>query len=317
VEFAVCLAVFGMVSFAVVAVFKLFSKSDLYQKRLELLKEPNVNTDPGGVNFQTLIKSFIQRISRLFAARSYTQNLQAQLIRAGIPLKGEEYITLCFAFIVLFPVMIYFLTHNLWLAVILVVIGFIIPQAYLKHKQNARLQAFNLQLGDALVIMANALRAGFGFHQTMETVRKEMPPPIAAEFAWTLREMNLGFSYEEALTNLSKRVGSEDLDIVVSGIIIQRKVGGNLAEVLDNISATIRERVRIKREIRVLTAQGRLSGLIIGILPLVLVFAMLVINPGYFNVMLREPAGVAVLAAGGVLEVLGIIIIRRLTDIDY
>lgn len=316
-EITICSAVFSMVFSIVIAVLRLFNRHDIYQKRLALLKEPDTRANLDRTDFQRLFKYLVRKMSRLLATKSYAQNLQAQLIRAGIPLRGEEYVVLCFVFIMLFPVIMYFLTYNIWAAVISVILGVIIPQVYLKHKQNVRLQTFNQQLGDALVIMANALRAGFGFHQTMDTVRKEMPPPIAAEFAWTLREMNLGFSYEEALVNLSKRVGSEDLEMVVSGIIIQRKVGGNLAEVLDNISATIRERVRIKREVRVLTAQGRLSGLIIGLLPLVLVSAMLVFNPCYFNVMLRETVGIVMLATGGILEVLGIITIRKLIDIDY
>jgi tight adherence protein B len=171
-------------------------------------------------------------------------------------------------------------------------------------------------LGDALVIMANALRAGFGFQQAMDAVRKEMPAPISTEFSWTLREMNLGFGTEEALLNMSKRVGNESLDMVITGIIIQRQIGGNLAEILDNISNTIRERARIKKEIRVLTAQGRMSGAVIGLLPVILIGIMLIINPSYFNYMIQDSRGILILAAAGVSEILGIILIKRITQVD-
>lgn len=317
-ELAICLGVFGLVVFLIEALYKSFSRYDLYQKRLESIQDNN-NSDKknGKADLLVSAKAVMKKASGIFATRSLTENIQAQLISAGIPLKGEEYISLSVALIILLPLILFFLSNNIWVAIIAVVCGTFLPRVYLKHKKDMRLRSLNQQLGDALVVMANALRAGFGFQQAMDTVRRELPSPIATEFTWTLREMNLGFSHEEALLNMAKRVNSQDLDMVITAIIIQRQVGGNLAEILDNISHTIRERARIKQEVKILTAQGKLSGLIIGFLPIVLIAAMLMINPGYFNAMITDSRGIAILAGACILELFGITVIRKVIDINW
>jgi len=304
---------------SVYAAFMSFSKKGRYQQRLEALLEEHTSGEKASLplNLNSLGQAIAQSTARIFASRSIVNRIQEQLLQAGIPLKAEEYISICFGFIVILPILIYLVTHNFWLTVITIVVGVLLPGAYVNQQKEMRLQKLNQQLGDALVIMANALRAGFGFQQAMDSVRKELPPPIATEFSWTLREMSLGFSTEAALENMSKRVQSDDLDMVVTGIVIQRQVGGNLAMVLDNISSTIRERARIQREVKVLTAQGRLSGVLIGLLPVFLIAAMLVINPGYFNVLLHDSRGIVMLVFAAVLEITGFIIIRRLTNIDF
>ncbi|MEN6350262.1 MAG: type II secretion system F family protein [Syntrophomonas sp.] len=316
-EIVFYLAVFCLVFSLTMALLKTFSRYDLYQKRLELLKNNNGVENGTAAKGHSSFRIMISKVSSLFAASSFTNKLQTQLIRAGIPLKGEEYVTLWLAAIILLPLVLYFVSSsNIWLAVIAFLCIAWMPKFYLNYKKDKRLQSLNLQLGDALVIMANALRAGFGFQQAMDTVRKELPAPISAEFSWTLREINLGFNQEEALLNMGKRVESEELDMVISGIIIQRQVGGNLAEVLDNISGTIRERAKIKREVKVLTAQGRLSGLIIGLLPLVLIAVMLVINPSYFSIMITDIRGIFILGTAAILELIGIIIIKDIINIE-
>lgn len=315
-ELAIYLLIFGLVVFSVTALFKSFSHHDLYQKRLASVLDGN-NADKNPTkSYRLSFKAVLKRISGLFATRSFAQNIQVQLISAGIPLKAEEYISLCVVLILVLPLILYFLSNNLWMAIIAVICGTFLPHIYLQHQKDLRLRTFNQQLGDALVVMANALRAGFGFQQAMDTVRRELPAPIATEFTWTLREMNLGFSHEEALLNMGKRLNSQDLDMIITAIIIQRQVGGNLAEILDNISQTIRERAKIKQEIKTLTAQGKLSGLIIGLLPVVLIGVMLMINPEYFYVMITDSRGIAVLSAACVAEVLGLVIIRKIIDIN-
>lgn len=315
-ELAICLGVFGLVVFLVAALFKSFSHHDLYQKRLSSVLDGNNADQTPTKPYRLSFKAVLKKISGLFASRSLRENIQAQLISAGIPLKAEEYIILCVFLILVLPLILYFLSNNLWLAIISLICGTFLPRVYVQHQKDGRLHTFNQQLGDALVVMANALRAGFGFQQAMDTVRRELPAPIATEFTWTLREMNLGFSNEEALLNMGKRLNSQDLDMIITAIIIQRQVGGNLAEILDNISQTIRERAKIKQDIKTLTAQGKLSGLIIGFLPVVLIAVMLMINPAYFYVMLNDSRGIAVLAAACVAEVLGIVIIRKIIDIN-
>jgi len=316
-EIILSLAIFGFVALVMRAIISHITKQDVYQERLNILREPKSEEKSQPLDFKRVLWQLVRIISGLFARRSLVEKIQNNLILAGIPLRGEEYLALCFLVVFLLPLLAYILTANLWLGITMGGLGFIFPRIYTNYRKEKRIQLLNGQLGDALVIMANALRAGFGFQQAMDAVRKEMPAPIASEFAWTLREMSLGFSTEEALANLNKRVGSETLDMVVTGIIIQRQVGGNLAEILDNISETIRDRARIKREIRVMTAQGRLSGWIIGLLPVVLIFIMLIISPDYLNCMLEDKRGIAVLLAGAGSELFGMLIIRRIIRIDY
>lgn len=315
-DLIICLFIFSVVVFTLLGIFKTMSRYDIYQKRLEMLDESDNESKALGVNLVDLFRNLLRKISSLFATRGMTENFQAQLLAAGIPLKGEEYIAFCLLTIILLPVIAFLLTANLYLSLIALVSAGLFPRIYLKQKKNKRLRNLNQQLGDALLVMANALRAGFGFQQAMDTVKSELPPPISTEFSWALREMNLGASQEEALINMGERVGSEDLDMLISGIIIQKQVGGNLAQILDNISTTMRERARIKREVHILTAQGKLSGMIIGFLPVVLVAVMLIINPDYFNTMLNDSRGLAVLAIASGLEILGILIIRRIIDIN-
>ncbi len=319
IELALYLTAGLTACYVLYALLLTFSKRGRYQQRLDELLQENVTAgnESRPESFKQVSGLIVQSVSRLFATKSVTERIQQQLLSAGIPLRAEEYISICLGLILVLPVLVYLLTHNFWLAIVAVIIGCVLPGMYVNRQKEQRMQSLNQQLGDALVVMANALRAGFGFQQAMDSVRKELPPPISMEFSWTLREMNLGFSTEAALLNLTERVQSDDLDMVVTGIIIQRQVGGNLAQILDNISATIRERARIKREVRVLTAQGKLSGILIALLPVFLIAAMLVINPAYFNALIHDSRGIVMLIAAGVMELVGFIVIRRLTNIDF
>lgn len=191
-----------------------------------------------------------------------------------------------------------------------------VPFWLVKVVARRRVMLFNSQIVDSLLIMANSLRAGFSFIQAVEVVQREMPPPIGREFGRTFQELSLGTPVEEALTGLVRRVKSEDLSLVVTAVLIQRQVGGNLAEVLDKIAHTIQERVRIQGEIRSLTAQGRLSGTIISVLPIFLIFFMLLVNPGYIGVLFAEPLGRVMLCAAAVAELLGWFFIRRIVRIS-
>jgi len=158
----------------------------------------------------------------------------------------------------------------------------------LRYLQGKRLRAFDKQLGDTLVLLSNALKAGYSFAQAIATVSKSAQPPIADEFSRATREMALGISVDDALNHMTKRNNSEDFDLMVTAVQIHRVVGGNLAEILDTIANTIRERVRIKGEIRTLTAQARASGWIITILPIALAGILSLISPEYFNPMFKE-----------------------------
>ncbi|HEX3031371.1 MAG TPA: type II secretion system F family protein, partial [Bacillota bacterium] len=179
-----------------------------------------------------------------------------------------------------------------------------------------RVAKFNAQIGEALAVMSNSLRAGFSFLQTLDMVSREMPPPIGDEFARCLREINLGTQTEQALINLGQRIESDDLDLILTAVLIQRQVGGNLAEVLDSISLTIRERIRIKGEIRTLTAQGRLSGIIIGSMPIILGVLLLLISPGYINPLFESSVGWGLVIGGICSQSIGMLLIRKVVNIE-
>mgnify|MGYP003346503529 CR=1 FL=1 len=192
-----------------------------------------------------------------------------------------------------------------------------------RRRRRARLLAFNKQLPDTITLIANSLRAGSSFLQAVELVVRESTPPMSTEFARVIREVNLGLAFDQALGNMVERVRSDDLELMATAITIQHQVGGNLAEILDAIAFTIRERVRIKGEIRTLTAQQRLSGYIIGFLPIAIAGFLFIVSPGFLAPMfapepniLGLPAGVVMLLIGGMSMFFGFMAIRRIVDIE-
>jgi tight adherence protein B len=202
-------------------------------------------------------------------------------------------------------------------------LGFFLPRLWLGRRKSGRLNAFNKQLPDTITLLANALRAGSSFLQAIELVVRESRPPISTEFSRVIREVNLGLPFEQALENMVRRVRSDDLELMATAISIQHTVGGNLAEILDSIAYTIRERIRIKGEIKTLTAQQRLSGYVVGFLPIGLAGFLFVAAPNFMNAMflnppevLGLPAGVVILIFGGFMMFIGFMLIRRIVDIE-
>jgi tight adherence protein B len=224
-------------------------------------------------------------------------------------------------FISLSPLVSLFASPIMWIAAL--VVGFWLPKFWLGRRKGKRLKAFNTDLADTIMLLANGLRAGSSFLQAVEMIVRETRPPISTEFARVIREVNLGLPLDEALSNLQRRVRSDDLDLMTTAIAIHHTVGGNLAEILDTIAFTIRERVRIKGEIRTLTAQQRMSGYVVGFLPIALVLLLSVIAPAFMAPMLQKPpellglpAGMFILAGGGFMMLIGFILIRRIIDIE-
>lgn len=260
-------------------------------------------------------RRLLELTGKLFSASKITLKLDKELAKADIPLKGEEFLGLTLFLSVGSGLFLTILTANPLAGITSVTIGAYLPYFSLQMAKARRLSKFNNQIGDALVVIANSLRSGFSFLQAMDMVRKELPNPIAKEFGITLQEMKWGTPLEEALTNLTARINSEDLELVVTAVIIQRQVGGNLSEVLDNIAKTIRERVRIKGEIKTLTAQGRISGLIIGLLPFLLTLVLFFLNPEYISILFTNKMGWLMLALALVSQVIGLSIIRRIVQI--
>ncbi len=245
------------------------------------------------------------------------KKIATELGRADIKLTPSEYIALnILAVIFGFGLMFVLGRGSLILGLLGGVLGFYAPRLWVRQMQARRLNAFNNQLGDTLILLSNSLRSGYSLLQSLETVSRELPPPMSTEFARVVREIGLGLTIEEALAHMLERIQSDDLDLVITAINIQHEVGGNLAEILDTIAHTIRERVRIKGQIRALTAQQRFSGYVVSLLPFILGVVLFMINPTYIGQMFTEPCGIVMLITAGLMIVSGYIIIGRITNIE-
>lgn len=244
--------------------------------------------------------------------------ISTNLAQADVKLRPAEY--LAARVIAMFAAgAIAFVLSGIILAVVGAIVGFFIPPIYVGRAKKGRLKAFDNQLADMLNLIVNGLRAGFSTMQAMEAVSHEMPSPISDEMRRVVQEMQLGITMEEALDHLMRRIDSDDLDLVITAINVQREVGGNLAEILDVISFTIRERVRIKGEISALTAQGRATAWVISALPIALVVLLFLVNRPYimqfFNPETRT-CGIPLISLAGLMIVTGFLITQKIVDID-
>jgi tight adherence protein B len=255
---------------------------------------------------------------------SLGETISKELARADLKLKPGEYIAVMVIAAVGIGGICYYL-GGIVLGVVGLVIGFFVPRFYVKSQQGKRLIKFDNQLADMANLMVNGLRAGYSTMQAMEAVSKELPAPISDEFRRVVQEMQLGVNMQTALDNLLRRIPSDDLDLVITSINVQREVGGNLAEILDTISYTIRERVRIKGEIRVLTTQVMYSGRFLSLLPLIVMGVLYLLNREYMmeffkpesnNVFGGFPCGYISLGVGALLIIAGYFIMNKMGEIE-
>ncbi len=246
-----------------------------------------------------------------------SKRFEEYLSGAGIKMNAQEFIILWFLLTV-GPVVFGTLLHMSVITVIAVsVIGFVIPLVMVNRAQKKKQQLFNKQLGEALTIMSNCLRSGYSFQQTLTSVAQEMPAPISSEFGRVVREIQYGAQMKDALNHMVERTQNKDLELLVSAVLTSMQVGANLSEILDTISDTVHERIRLREEIRVMSAQGRISGLIIGCLPLVVILFLMLTNPNYFIEFAENPMGQVMLIASVIMEVMGFLVISRIVDIKY
>ncbi|GAP14993.1 Flp pilus assembly protein TadB [Longilinea arvoryzae] len=262
-------------------------------------------------------------LNRKVEKSSYGDRVSKNLARADLKLKSGEYIAVIIivAFAVGF-VLFFIGGKSIVMALLGALIGSALPGMYVKSLQAKRLVKFNDQLGDMLNLMVNGLRAGYSTMQAMESVSKELPSPICDEFRRVVQEMQLGVPMERALDNLLNRIPSDDLDLIITAINVQREVGGNLAEILDTISYTIRERVRIKGEIRVLTAQVMYSGRFLSMMPLILMAILYALNREYMMEFFKDanntplPCGYISLGVGALLIIIGYFVMNKMGQIE-
>ena len=268
-------------------------------------------------------------LNRVIEQQGFGASLARAIARADLRLRASEYLVLWGITIVAVPVS--FLVLSIILPVLgstpmLLVgalLGVALPYVYLGRRRRKRLAAFNAQLADTITLLGNALRSGSSFPQAAERIVREADPPISVEFGRMLRELQLGLPFETALANMTRRMKSDDLELMASAIELNRQFGGNLAEILDSIAYTIRERVRIEGEIKALTAQQRLSGYVLAFMPIALSAFLMLFAPKFFAPMFEKPpeliglpAGIVLLGFGGVMMGIGFSIIQKIVDID-
>ncbi len=243
-------------------------------------------------------------------------NWTIDLERAGVTLNVKEYFALRLAVGAVFAVLTLLLVPFPPAALATAPVGFVLVSFWLKRRISTRTRKLEAQLVELLQMLASGLRAGFGLLQALESAASQMPVPLSLEVRRMLRDTSMGASVEQALSALNERVGSKDFDIVITAILIQRTVGGNLAEILDNVAHTMRERERIRGEIRTLTSQQRLTGYVVGGIPVGLGVAFALISPEFIGLLFSDSLGHILLGVAAGLEVMGFIVIKKIVDIE-
>ena len=238
--------------------------------------------------FSTWARTGANKFGYLLPKKNWFE-LKAQ--QANLPVTGQEYMMLVGGSAVFFFVLLAIATLQLSEPLLFAVGWVVLASLYVQFKAKRRMKQFTNQLGDAIAMMSNAIKSGFTFQQAMDIVAKEIKGPISEEFVRALNEIQLGVTLEEALEGICQRVKDDDFEMVAMSVVIQRQVGGNLSQILDTVGETIRERIKLKGEIRSLTAEGVMSGLAIGMLPIILSVLCQIINPHYFDELLAVEYG--------------------------
>ena len=259
--------------------------------------------------------AFVRRIAAFLPQMSFSSKLDSLLRRAGLPLLGSEFIVAAILSALIFGAVTLILTLSFLGAFVVAVFTVLAEVALIYRMIRNRRNRFINQLGDCLTTVSNALRAGFSFVQAMDLVSKEMEPPISEEFGRVMRDVSYGMLLPEALEDMDRRVNSPDFSLVITAVLIQREIGGNLAQILDSISNTISDRIRMRRDILTLTAQGRMSAWIVSLLPIFIAGCMLLIDPTHFDDMLANSIGKIILGIAVVLEIVGFVVIQKIVRI--
>ena len=254
-------------------------------------------------------------ILKLPKGRPYVQSVEKRLETGSVSLRTNEFLALEVASLIFGALLFYLALHSIISLLLGAILGAMLPHTLLSITSQRRMAAFKKQIPDTLTLIANGLKAGYSFLQAINIVREEMPSPMRDEFARLVEETTLGIPVDEALQGMAARLHDDDFSLIVTAVTIQRSVGGNLAEVLENIEHTIRERIKIKNEIRVLTAQGKLTGIILVSLPVFIALFMYFRSRNYLLILISDPLGQFMLAVSVILLFFGIIVISKIVDI--
>ena len=317
--FVVALLVFVIVSMAVFAVLILIDRRDararVLRERLSAAQKP-AETPQEFALLRDDLMSRIPALDTLLRRSERVSMLQKMLLQGEVHVRPGNFLMLCVICSALLGVILFFAANNLFFGWAGALLGFFLPYAYASHMRARRFQRFEEKFPDAMDTLARAVRAGHAFTTALELIANEISEPIAGEFRQLYEEQKFGLPVREALLNLTDRVPLVDVKFFVTAVMLQRETGGNLAEILDNLSYVIRERFKILRQVRVHTAQGRLTMVLLMGLPPTLVVLMLLVNRSFILPLFTDPLGHALIVAGISLQTLGYFVIRRIIQIQ-
>lgn len=316
----IVIVMFAMSSFLLFSAILqiLFLSNKRMDKRMKRFLELNDKKQLGRKKFNLLVQLQLYKnaVRDRVLTKKKGKRLETMLNLSGVPIKPEEYVLFQWLSTALCAGFLYLMFDQAIFLAIGAVVGFMLPRWWIGRKRKARMTAFNEGLLDMLTTIIGSLRAGFSFTQALKTVVDESEGPVHDEAEVVLKEMQYGSSMEDVLTEWKERMPSEDLDLMIQAILIQRQIGGNLAVILETIVQTIRDRSRIQRQVTTLTAQGRLSGVVIGLLPFVLGCILYLIEPAYIGSLFDHTIGIIMISAGLFSGIIGFLFIRKITTIE-
>ena len=314
-------AVFSAALLSVVAVYLVFSeKVGMRNRRVrERLNALAAETAPEEEIFYPILRddklSEIPTINRILSKFRFSQKLQRLIDQAGLPMKAGALVLGMLSLAGVMFLLVQNLLHNQLLALVAAFIGGILPYLYVRRRVRKRKEQIDALLPEAVDLITNALKSGFSLETALRMAAREIPDPLGIELGVAFEEQNLGVSLTEVFSNLGNRVESEDLSLFITALLIHKKTGGNLAEVLEKIGNTVRERFQLEREVKIFTAQGRLSGFILVLLPIVVAIAIWVFNPEYLKILWMEKVGKYLVGIAVIMQLLGIWVINRIVNI--
>ena len=260
--------------------------------------------------------SDIPALDALLRRSQRVSAVQKMLQQAGLTMRAGDFLGLCSLAGIVVAVLAYVLSRKVEIAWVCLVVGFLLPYSYASFRRNKRFEKFEELFPEAIDTLARAVRAGHAFTTALEMITSEVSEPVAGEFRQLYEEQKFGMPVRDALLNLTERMPLVDVKFFVTAVMLQRETGGNLAEILDNLSYVIRERFKIQRQVRVYTAQGRLTMALLMGMPPIIVLTMLVLNPGFIRPLFVDPIGHTLLVAGITLQTVGYFVIRKIIRIQ-
>jgi tight adherence protein B len=317
--YAIISLIFISVLFFGVALMGSISNRQKITDKLKIYDErpiERVSHDVSKKKRDSIIRKISKMIPNFLIGKKFSTKISQELVKADIQITVKELLLIKLIFTTQFIVLVFLLTKDIFLVFLVGAIIWNVPKILIHIKKVKRLKEFDEQINEGIMIITNSLKAGYSFLQAVGVVVEETADPFAKEFKKLLKEMSLGVSIEDALKNLLNRMESEDLELIVNAILIQKDIGGNLSEILDNIGSTIRERQKIYNELKTLTAQGKLSGLVVILIPAVLALALYVLNKEYIMLLFTTNVGLMMVGMSVVSQIIGVIIINNIVKID-